>query len=56
MSLQKPVDFSNFSMLTCIVRISYRGGEVGGWEGQWAAHAQEVVDSEKTVYKYHATV
>ena len=30
---------------------------VGGWvrrggEGWWAAHAQEVVDSEKTVYKY----
>ena len=31
----------------------------GGWEGVegwWVTHAQEVVDSEKTVYKYHATL
>ena len=39
-----------------------RRGGVGRWvggcggEGWWAAHAQEVVDSEKTVYKYHTTV
>ena len=45
-------------MLTCIARTTYRGwvgGRVqrGGMGG--ASHAQ-VVDSEKTAYKYHATV
>ena len=42
-------------MLPCIARISY-GGWVRGGGVDGAPHAQEVVDSEKTAYKYHATV